>query len=188
MVSRSLPPPPDAASLRAAALRYVARYAAHSARLRRILLTRLQKAALQHPDWARDTARLNQLRQQIEVIVNEFAAKNYFDDAAYASAKARALHKQGKAQRSVAAKLQAEGFDADAISAAQTEAAEGQDGTVLDRVAALRLCQRKRLGPYRRGTADAATLRKEFATLARAGFSSAIAQEVLRTTLDEDMN
>ncbi len=181
-------PPPDATSLRAAALRYVARYAAHSAKLRRILLTRLQKAALQHPDWARDTARLSQLRQQIEQIVNEFAAKNYFDDAAYASSKARALQRQGKAQRRVAASLQAEGFDAEAIGAAQAEAAEGKDNATLDRAAALRLCQRKRIGPYRRGDGDMATLRREFAALARAGFSSAIAQDVLRAALDDDID
>lgn len=181
-----VPPPPDAAALRAAALRYVARYAAHSGRLRRVLTTRLHKAALLHPDWARDTARLAGLQQEIERIVQGFAEKQYFDDDAFASSKARTMHRQGKSGRAVAAQLRAEGLPPEKIALALTTAQDGQDAAVTELAAARRLAQRKRLGPYRKTTADAMQIRKDYAAFARAGFSSAIARQVLGASLDED--
>lgn len=184
--SRSVPPPPDAAALRAAALRYVARYAAHSGRLRRVLTTRLHKAALLHPDWARDTARLTALKQDVERIVQNFAEKQYFDDAVFAASKARAMHRQGKSGRAVAAQLRAEGMTPEQIAQALVTAQDGRDAAAADLAAARRLAQRKRLGPYRKGTADAAQIRKDYAAFARAGFSSAIARQVLGAALDDD--
>jgi len=183
---RSVPPPPDAAALRAAALRYVARYAAHSGRLRRVLTTRLHKAALLHPDWARDTARHAVLKQEIERIVQSFAEKQYFNDAVFAASKARAMHRQGKSGRAVAVQLRTEGLTPEQIAQALSVAQEGQDEAATELAAARRLAQRKHLGPYRKGAADAAQIRKDYATFARAGFSSAIARQVLGAPLDED--
>lgn len=180
------PPPPDAAALRAAALRYVARYAAHSGRLRRVLTSRLHKAALLHPDWARDTARLATLKQDIERIVQSFAEKQYFDDAVFAAGKARAMQRQGKSGRAVAAQLRAEGMTAEQIAQALSVAQDGHDAAATELTAARRLAQRKRLGPYRKGAADAAQIRKDYAAFARAGFSSAVARQVLGASLDAD--
>lgn len=184
--NRPVPPPPDAARLRAAALYYVARYAAHSGRLRRVLLARLTKAALQHPEWARDTAQIQALKNSIAAIVTEFTDKNYINDAAFAANKARVLHRQGKSHRMVVGQLQAEGLSPEQIGNAIEQAHDGADATTLDNAAALRLAQRKHLGPYRRGETDQATVRREYATFARAGFSHAIARTIIQQDVDEE--
>lgn len=169
----SPPPPPDAASLRQAALRYVARYAANSQRLRRVLEARLTKAALQHPEWARDTARRGALQQTIAQLVQECAAKTYIDDAGFAAGKARQWRQQGKSRRAIAARLQAEGCTAEDIAAALPA-----DDDAGDETAARRLAQRKRLGPYRQGAATPEQSRRDYAAFARAGFSHALARKI----------
>ncbi len=171
----SPPPPPDAASLRQAALRYVARYAANSQRLRRVLEARLTKAALQHPEWARDAARRGALQQTITQLVQECAKKTYIDDAGYASGKARQWGQQGKSRRAIAARLQAEG-----CTPADIAAALPSDDAMSDETAARRLAQRKRLGPYRKSTvASPDQQRREYAAFARAGFSHEVARKIL---------
>lgn len=171
----SPPPPPDAASLRQAALRYVARYAANSQRLRRVLEARLTKAALQHPDWARDTTQRTALRQTITQLVQECADKSYIDDAGYAASKTRQWRQQGKSRRAIAARLQAEGCAPEDIVAALPV-----DDGASDEAAARRLAQRKRLGPYRQGAvASPEQSRRDYAAFARAGFSHALARKIL---------
>lgn len=175
------PPPPDAASLRQAALRYVARYAANSQRLRRVLEARLTKAALQHPDWARDTARRDALRQTIAQLVQECAAKAYIDDAGYAAGKVRQWRQQGKSRRMIAARLQAEGCTADDIAAALPAETDALD----DLAAAQRLAQRKRLGPYRKNaTITPEQQRRDAAAFARAGFSREVARKILSSDVE----
>lgn len=172
----SLPPPPDTASLRQTALRYVARYAANSQRLRRVLEARLTKAALQHPDWARDTARRDALQQTIAQLVQECAAKTYIDDAGYAAGKARQWRQQGKSRRMIAARLQAEGCTSADIAAALPPETDAAD----DLAAARRLAQRKRLGPYRKNaTITPEQQRHDEAAFARAGFSRELARTIL---------
>jgi len=186
--NRPPPPPPDAAALRAAALRYVARFAANSTRLRRVLQMRLTKAAMLHPAWGQDKERLAALQANITQIVEEFSGKQYIDDAAFAASKARVLHHQGKSRRVVMAKLQAEGLSAEEITATLQSAHEDADVAELERNAAQRLAQRKRLGAYRRGEgeADPATIRREYAAFARAGFSHSIARQIIQQELDEE--
>jgi regulatory protein len=168
-------PPPDAASLRQAALRYVARYAANSQRLRRVLEARLTKAALQHPEWASDTARRGALQQTITQLVQECAKKSYIDDAGYAAGKARQWGQQGKSRRAIAARLQAEG-----CTPADIAAALPSDDAMSDETAARRLAQRKRLGPYRKSSAASPDQqRREYAAFARAGFSHELARKIL---------
>jgi SOS response regulatory protein OraA/RecX len=96
------------------------------------------------------------------------------------------LHRQGKSQRWVIGQLQAEGLSPEQISSAIEQAHDGADATTLDTAAALRLAQRKHLGRWRRGEADQATVRREYATFARAGFSHTIARTIIQQDMDEE--
>lgn len=188
MSTRRPPPkPPDAASLRNAALRYVARYAANTTRLRRVLQAKLTKAALLHPEWAQDHAKRTALQGVIEQIMEEFCHKNYVDDVGFAANKVRSLQHQGKGRRMIMAKLQADGVQPDEITAALATAQGDGDAEALELEAARRLAKRKKLGAYRQNTGDSATLRRDYAALARAGFSHTIARQVLQQDMEEDV-
>lgn len=192
--TRSIAPIPTAATLRASALHYLARYAASSGNLRRVLLRRIASTAQHYPDLT--AAQLTLLRAEAEKIVTFCIDRKYLDDDTYATAQAKRARAQGKSARLVMAKLQQKGLTqtqiAAALAAADTPAtdadAENASPEAAEYRAALRCAQRKKLGPYRAAPGDALQNRRDFATLARAGFSSAIAQKILRcTNADDDL-
>ncbi len=96
--------------------RSVARYAAGSENLRRVLLRRIARAAAQHPEL--DAPRQAQLRAEAEQIIASCIAKNIIDDDAYAVAQARRARAQGKSARLVTAKLRQKGLTQPQITAA----------------------------------------------------------------------
>ena len=184
-MTRKKPAPiPDAAGLRAAALHYLARYAASSGNLRRVLRARIDRAARQHPELHGDAERLNALRQEADNIVAMCLREQYLDDDAYAAMKARRGRIQGKSSAALAARLQSQGLTRTQISGALA-AADGDDAQA-EYKAALLLARRKRLGRFRAQPADAAVQRRrDLAVLARAGFSRAVAHRALRDEDDE---
>ncbi|MGB4101886.1 MAG: RecX family transcriptional regulator [Alphaproteobacteria bacterium] len=186
-------PLPTAASLRAAALHYLARYATSSGNLRRMLRRRIARAALQHPEL--DAAAQARLCAEAEQIIAACIAQKYLDDAAYAAQQTRRARAQGKSARFVVARLRQKGLTPPQIAAAldtidkAETAATGAETTAPgdpEYQAALRLARRRKLGPYRATPGDAAQIRRDYATFARAGFSSTIARRVLQADLDEE--
>ena len=191
-MSRSIMPIPTVAGLRAAALHYLARYAAGSENLRRVLLRRIARAAAQHPEL--DAPRQAQLRAEAEQIIASCIAKNIIDDDAYAVAQARRARAQGKSARLVTAKLRQKGLTQPQITAALATADTSESVGVdpdqnsagdAEYRAALRLARRRKLGPYRIAPGDAAQARRDLAALARAGFSGAVARHVLQCSEDD---
>ncbi|MEJ0063342.1 MAG: RecX family transcriptional regulator [Alphaproteobacteria bacterium] len=175
---RKIAPPPDAAGLRAAALRYLARYAASSGRLRRVLTARLARAARDHADFAADPEQRAILLQAIEIIIADCIDRKYIDDAAFAATKARHLRQAGASRRGLAAKLRTKGLTAAQVATVLTEEAD-EEGEQAEYRAALRLAQRKKLGAFRPGPPDAIQKRRDLAALARAGFSHDVARRAL---------
>lgn len=144
-----------------AALHYLERFASSSANLRRVLM---RKVARSIAHWGGDTA---EHTPQVEEVVAKLTRLGYVNDAAYAEAKVRALHRAGKGSRTIRATLAAKGVAADHAAAAFDALAA--DVTEPDMAAAIRLARKRRLGPFRRdGRAEART--KDLAALARAGF------------------
>lgn len=92
------------------------------------------------------------------------------DDQVYADIATRSGMRQGKSKRAIARKLAIKGVDGE-ISA---EAVRDVD----ELHAAVILARKRALGPFRRAEADQATLAKETATFARAGFGFDIARRV----------
>jgi regulatory protein len=168
------------------ALHYLARYAASSGNLRRVLLRRITRAAMQHPEV--EAAQWVALRGEADKIVAACVDKKLLDDAVFAASQAKRARAQGKSARLVAAKLQQHGLDRDqiatALAAADAEQEDdgGEDGAEYR--AALRLAQRKKLGRFGVGGADPQQNHRAFGVLARAGFSSAIARRVLQSSDD----
>lgn len=164
---------PDAASLRAAALQYVARYAATAAGVRRVLDRRIDRAARRLPGDADDTAAaVRAARAAAAAIVADLVRLGAIDDAAFAASRARRMARQGRSARMIAARLR-EGGVAPSIAAAVIGDAEA------DITAALHLARRRRIGPFREAPPAGGAPAREAAILARAGFDRDVAQRVL---------
>lgn len=156
-----------------AALHYLERFASSSVNLERVLKRKVARS-LAHWGGAPETA-----AAQIAAVIEKLTRLGYLDDAQYAAAKAASLHRRGKAARVIRATLSAKGV---AAPLAEAAAAEGDD-----RAAAIRLAQRRRLGPFAPPEKRADCRRRDLGVMVRAGFSYDIAQAVIDAATAEDL-
>jgi len=161
---------PDEASLAAAALAYLGRFAASSEMLRRVLMRRIDKAARAELIERGDGAAL------VERVVARALASGLIDDAGFAVQRARSLIGRGKAPSMVKSALAAKGVESDV--AGEAMAALGEEMQDAGRTAAFNLARRRRLGPFRVHGRDEHRTR-DLAVLARAGHSFDVARWVV---------
>jgi len=180
---RKIPTPQNLANV---ALHYLGRYAASEASLRRVLHNRIRRAARDNPDFAADTERQNSLRSTIETIIETHKRTGIINDAVFAETKINSLRRAGRSRRAIQQKLAVKGITSSIVAAALRQHADGDEADEVEFKAALALARRRKLGPFRKNPADEDRRRKDFAALARAGFSSAIAKRVLQTETTED--
>ncbi len=157
----------DRARLRRAALAYLARYAAPSAHVRRILQRRLDRAE----------ARGAEMRvgpEDIEALLADLVRMGLIDERAWAEAQARTLRRRGASARAVAARLSSRGAPRDEI-----ERLLGEEDDAAELQAARALARRRRLGPWRDPTERAERRQKDLAAMARAGFRLDVARQVV---------
>jgi regulatory protein len=184
MSARKLPKPVTRETIEAAALAYLERFATSSANLRRVLMRRVRRSADLHgTDPAEGVA-------IIEALIERFLANGLLNDRAYAEAKAASLHRRGASARAIAAKLATKGVNRALVENALSET-DTETGLAArpggDLAAAAALARRRRLGPYRLPEARAEYRQKDLATLARTGFSHAVAERVMRCDGPEEL-
>lgn len=160
--------------LRAAAYHYLGRYASNRARLADVLRRKILRG--------RDRSDLTPDEQTLlAAVVDRCEALGLIDEAGYAAARAETLRRRGKGRRAVAADLAARGTERAVVD--QVLAEEPPDA---ERLAALRLARRKRLGPFGNAPAldDPQAHRRALGMFARAGISLDLALEVLAMAPD----
>ncbi len=172
----SPPPPPDEASLREAALNYVARYATTEAGLRLVLHRRIDR-------WARQTADRDEAKDQsaaaraaVPRIVARLIELGLLNDATFAENRARGLALSGLSRRAITARLIAKGIDPHQARAVLPATADSE------LIAALILTRKRRIGPFRKADPDRD---RELGVLARAGFARDVALRALNIDPDE---
>jgi len=186
-------PTPDA--LAHVALRYLERFAATEASLRRVLKGRVRRAALRDEAFAADAAAQAALSTAIEAIIAKHMRMGVIDDVAYATMKVNALRRAGRSARRIGQTLAAKGIGADASLAALVRHEEDEGGD-QEHAAALRFAQKKRLGPWRAKavsgseSAEGEALERkrrnrEIAVMARAGFSLNMIRKILCEPVDD---
>jgi regulatory protein len=178
----SLRPPPDANSLREAALNYLARYATTEAGLRQVLHRRIDL-------WARQSAGRDDVSElaaaakaAVAGIVVRMVELGLLNDAAFAEIRARGLALSGRSRRAITMRLVAKGIDPERANAALP------DGEATELVSALILARKRRIGPFRKTAPDRNTgpdRNKELGVLARAGFPRDVALRALAMAADE---
>lgn len=150
---------------------YLGRYAATAHSLEQVLLRRLYRNQAQ-----KDAAALAMVGQ----IVQKYRDLGVIDDDQFAWRKTRSLAESGKSQAQIRQKLQQKGIAKDIIDVAMKKAAA--ENPAAEYAAAVRLAKRKKLGPYR--TRADACPKRELQKMAQAGFSYALAKQVLSLTID----
>lgn len=168
-----------------AASYYLGRYATSIKNFRRVLHRKLRRKG------AYDAFSETVVEGWIDKVVVKYVGLAILDDQAYAVQKARRLHGRGKSRRAIQSWLREKGVGADA--AAQALDALREEFPDIDLAAAILIAKRKRLGPFRRGPSstgerpDQLVITKELGTLARAGFSYAIARTVIDCDSEDEL-
>ena len=154
------------------AVHYLGRYATSQHRLGQVL-ARFATRKLADADEA-------DIEAAIAETIAQCAEFGYVQDDVYARNQARSQRNQGRSARVIRQRLRQHAIDHDAINAAIDEADEHvEDGELL---AAFRFAHRRRLGVFATASSalDPQILRnRHLGSLARAGFSMAICQQVL---------
>lgn len=175
--ARKLPRKVTAQHLENVALHYLGRFSASSTHLRQVLMRRVDRAARAHGS---DPA---EARPWVDALIERFCRSGLLDDAAYAAGKAKSLRRRGTSRAVIGQTLRAKGVSGDQVQTTLStlDEASGSDGVDGERIAAARLAQRKRLGPFRAEATRAALRDRDLAALARAGFSYQIARQTVET-------
>lgn len=176
--SRKTGKPPDAASLREAALAHLDRFAATEAGLARVLVRRIDRwvraAEAEGIDAEAVAAAARNARGAVQGVIAGLRELGAVDDAAFAASRARRLVRAGKSRRAAIAHLAGKGVDQDIAADLLPE-----DGA-RDLAAASAYLRRRRLPPF--GTGDPT---RAIAALARGGFDREIAERAVRLDAGE---
>ena len=165
------------------AVHYLGRYQASQQRLRRVLRQFAKRKLTPLSDEAgrqRTGYDEAEISQAIEDIISLCVGYGYVDDKALAQSRARQSVMTGQSAYQLSGKLRQMGIDQDTTSQALTyRAGEHQDA---ERAAAIRAMRKKRLGPYcpDYDELDHTQKQKQFAKLARLGFSSDLIKSIMR--------
>lgn len=174
-----------ASYLHNAGLFYLQRYSSSAENFRTVMKRKIDRSCRFHDDDNRD----EYLKLLDDLIIN-FTRSGLLDDQAYARAQVISLRRKGFGARAICARLKAKGLSLPLIK--EMLETEENENNATDFKAALRLIQRRRLGPFRRESLedddeDQARKRRnrELAALARAGFGYNIAGKVLSLEIEE---
>ncbi|HIJ39335.1 MAG TPA: regulatory protein RecX [Rhodospirillaceae bacterium] len=161
------------AYLEKVAMRYLERYSASTASLRRVLLRRVEGAVrLGLSDGVAEAL-------MVEPLILRLQAMGLLDDFRYAEGKAASLLGRGRSMRAIRHYLQDRGVAAENIDPVLSGlAAEDEEGSP-DLQAARNYARKRRLGPHRPGSERSLHRLRDLAALGRAGFSWAVAQAVI---------
>lgn len=176
------------------AVHYLGRYQASQQRLRRVLrqFAKRKLTPLSEDPSSENKGRQRtgygeaEISQAIEDVITLCVGYGYVDDNALAQSRARQSVMGGQSAFQLSGKLRQMGIDQETTSQAlDYRNDEHQDA---ERAAAIRAMRKKRLGPYcpDYGCLDHMQKQKQFAKLARLGFSSELITSIMRIeTRDE---
>jgi len=176
---------PTPERLKNIALYYLSRYAASEASLRRVLNNRVRRACLAHPDFAADREKQAAARDAIEQIIAAHVKTGAVNDAAVAAMKVANLRRGGKSMRFILRKLSARGLAQELVARALADYDGAADGVDAEMKAALAHAKKRHLGRFRIRGEREGDRQKDFASLARTGFSVNIIRKILALSSDE---
>jgi regulatory protein len=169
----------DRAFLEAQALRYLDRFDATRQRLGRVLMDKARQALAGQGD----DAKLAQVRETIDSVLERLGELGVLDDRRFAEHLLETLRRRGLSERAINARLRARGVQAELVVVLLQREAGGEEDVEL--AAARRLVARRKLGGFRPPDERAAMHHRDLAKLARAGFDFDTAARALAYEPDE---
>ncbi len=162
--------------LQRAALHYLQRFPSSVRHFRSIMERKIKRAHAECPGEESDYA---EWLQSVERMCLDAGLLN---DEVLAKAIARSLNRRGSAMRHIRQRLRQKGFESECIDDCIRELDQSvaeSTGVQTDLYAALRYAKRRRFGPFSREPLDWKIRQKQMASLARRGFSYAVARQVV---------
>lgn len=162
-----------------AGVHYLNRYASSVENFRQVMMRKIQKSCADHPDQDKDEC-VTLLNQTIQ----KFYDLGYLNDDIYAKQYIRGLLIQGKSPRAITQKLIEKSLDPQKYSQLITQSISADFLADcphdLDFLAALRLCKKKRIGPFNPDeTKRRDNFEKDLGKLARSGCSYQSARQAI---------
>ncbi len=165
--------------LREHALAYLARFPATKFKLYKVLVR-----------WAKRRG-LETDRQQLEALIEGLQEHGYVDDEKFALARARSLQARAASLTDIRARLAKDGIAREQIQQTLDTLTESEDKEEMEILSALRVAQKKKIGPFRSPqpadrALQAKNRQKDIAALARRGFGWGVVQKIMQAS-DEDL-
>lgn len=157
-----------------AGLAYLQRFPSSTAHFQAVMGRRIDRSCRHHPDLERGAC-----QALLDEVTKQFAAMGYLNDDLYLKGMITSLRGRGLSRTAIVMKLRQKGMNEDSVREALK--AYDEENDLNDDQAALRLCRRKKIGPYALNPPDDGQKQKWLAALARAGFSYEVASKALAT-------
>lgn len=160
-----------------AGLAYLQRFPSSTAHFKAVMSRRIERSCRQHKDQDKEAC-----LALLEAVTGRFAEMGYLNDELYLRGMVTSLRGRGLSSMAILMKLKQKGLNETEVRDALAVFDDDRDG---DLHAALKLCRRKKIGPFAREDADPAHRQKWLAALARGGFSYEQASRALDMPPDE---
>ena len=125
----------------------------------------------------------NEILNKIEIVLNDLEEKGILNDSLYSEIKSKNFLKRGYSLNKIKQHLSQKGISSELLK--QTIEKIQNDETNPDFYSAIRICKKRRIGPYRPGANREIFYKKDMGVLARSGFSYDLAKEVLALELKQ---
>ncbi len=161
-------------------LYYLQRYAASAAHFRTVMLRKVKKSCLDHPDQNYDTCAI-----LVDALVEKFINAGLLNDTLYIESHVRSLRQRGLSKRAIIAKMKTKGIAAETTQDAleHNDLHHHESPQDAERYAVAKHIKKKSLGPYNKN--EKLDFNKMIGRLGRAGFSYDTSRSVLEMSIDE---
>jgi len=119
----------------------------------------------------------SEILKKIEIVLNDLEEKGILNDMLYSEIKSKNFLKRGYSLNKIKQHLSQKGISGELLK--QTIEKIQNDETNPDFYSAIRICKKRRIGPYRPVANREIFYKKDMGVLARSGFSYDLAKEVL---------
>jgi regulatory protein len=176
---RRAPKKIDDAWLQRSALNYLRRFTPTTARFRRVMMRKVDRALA-----AGTTADREETAERLEALILRLGEAGYLDDERLVRARVQQLHERGTSAQLIRARLAQQEAPSELVDASLAEMRE--EGRDLELEAAVAYARRRRLGPWSRQPGE--RRERELGSLARAGFGYAVALKILDADSTDELD
>jgi len=128
-------------------------------------------------DAQSNTIEKSEIIKKIDIVLDDLEEKGILNDTLYSEIKSKNFLKRGYSLNKIKQHLSQKGIGSELLK--QTIEKIQNDYTNPDFYSAIRICKKRRLGPYRPDANKEIFYKKDMGVLARSGFSYELSKEVL---------